>query len=141
MAITTVRVSNRYGEWSCDLIYVDRYGHGVGGPTTGLAFLHRVRQLPDGAWDRREAEQFYLEVVPEVQARLTSRLGDRAFDVVLRPPSKRDDALPYLEAIQLAIPSAEDWSSFFSHSAGASAGVNRSIETLARALSFEPPTT
>lgn len=138
MRTEMVTLTTSFGSHLAELIFIDRHGHGVQRPS-GLGFLHRVRHLPTPLWNHDEEEAFYTtRVLASAPGLLAAQLKGRKFDAVIAPPSNRNDAQPYLSAVQQAIGPLDDWSSCFTRKPGASAGKNPSWQDLARDLSFHP---
>jgi hypothetical protein len=125
-------------ERSATLIYIDRHGHGISGGTSALAYLHRVRQLPSRDW-RDVAGQYESQVLPRAIALLATELKGRRFDAAFRPPSSRDDALPYLTVLLDSLAIARDWSACFNRQDDVKAGIVRSCEALYHAMTFTAP--
>lgn len=139
MATTTVSLHLPRGAHDVELVYVDAYGHGVSGGTTGLVFLHRVRQLGEQhPWVRANEQYYHERVRPKAASTLAGYLRGRRFDAVLAPPSRRGDAVTYLDAIVEELGPVQDWTACFSRHEGASAGTLRSCEALYDALTFVP---
>ena len=119
------------------LIYLDKHGHGAEGRRSGLAYLHRVRQFP--SLDFSQDEAFYLKhVVPQATRGLAEQLEGRTFDVVFSPPSSRDDARPYREAIKQRLAPAQDWTDRFRRVADMRAGLSQSCDAVRDATEFTP---
>lgn len=139
MAKTTVSVLLPHGARELELVYVDAYGYRVTGATTGLVFLHRVRQLGErNSWVQHNAQHYRDHVQPAAAKALADYFKGRRFDAVLAPPSRRRDVLPYFEALVEELGPLEDWTDCFARADGTSAGSTRSCESLYHALTFVP---
>jgi hypothetical protein len=141
MAASTINLNLGSQTYAAEFIYVDEYGPGVSKPgtTTGLAYLHRVRQLgPDYPGSELAKHHYYSRVERVASEMLASYMNGRKFDAVLSPPSRRADAEPYRKAILAAV-GAPDWTPAFSRASGASAGETPSCDEIFRALTFSPP--
>ena len=122
---------------SFELIYISMHGYGVAG-TSKLALFHHVRQFPSKDWSQK-TQEYKTCVLPLAIPLFVNALAGRTFDVVLRPPSTRDDALPYQKAVTEALRIPRDWSKDFTRIVDVSAGRSRSCEALYNALSFVAP--
>lgn len=139
MATTTIPLQLPRGVRKVELVYVDAYGHGVKGPTTGLVFLHRVRQLGENnPWVRENALHYHERMQPAAARILAASLTGRHFDAILAPPSRRRDVIPYFEAIVDELGPMEDWTACFARREGASAGSASSYEAIYNALTLTP---
>lgn len=122
---------------SFELIYISRHGYGVPG-TSELALFHRVRQFPSRDWSQT-TQDYETRVLPLAIPMFVNALTGRKFDVVLRPPSTRDDAVPYQRAVTEALRIPRDWSKDFTRIVDVRAGCTRSCDALYSALSFVAP--
>src|SRR5947209_8224847 len=103
MSAEMVTLTTSFGSHLVELIFIDRHGHGVQRPS-GWGFLHRVRHLHISLWNRTVDEAFYAtKVLATAPGLLAAQLKGRKFDAVITPPSNRNDAQPYLNAVQEAI--------------------------------------
>ncbi len=122
---------------SFELIYISTHGHGVAG-TSELAHFHRVRQFPSMDWSER-TKDYETRVLPLAVSLFVDALAGRTFDVVVRPPSARDDAVPYQRAVTEALRIQWDWSKNLTRNFDVRAGHTRSCDALYSALAFVAP--
>ena len=122
---------------SVELIYISKHGHGTAG-TSALAYLHQVRQFPSMDWNEK-AEHYQTHVLPRAISLFVGALEGRRFDVVLRPPSTRDDALPYLKSVAEALRIPRDWSAALTRNEDVRAARTGSCDAVYGALAFAVP--
>lgn len=93
-----------------------------------LQYLHRIRdlkwlnQFPD--WATSDEAVKYFEALPTAARALVAELGDLQPEIVLRAPSRRRDAEPYLASIKRRFPNARDLSGSVHRVRDVSAGAN-----------------
>ncbi len=120
------------------LAYLDTYGR-ITDAKTDLAFLQRVRShKPESRFHLGpEPNRYRTATLPRAILRAITLLETCEFDFALRPPSSRDDAVPYLNAFIDARPHTIDLSSSFARAIGAKkAGENSSFEEVRDALLY-----
>ncbi len=122
---------------SFELIYISTHGYGIAGKSE-LAHFHHVRQFPSMDW-RKITKDYETRVLPRAISLFVDALAGRSFDVLLRPPSTRDDAVPYHRAAAEELKIPRDWSENLTRDLDVSAGQTRSCDALYSALAFIAP--
>jgi hypothetical protein len=137
MATATIPLALPHGLRHIELVYIDAYGHGVAGRTTGLVYLHRVRHFGADHPLVHAAASEYTLLLPMSTKTLAEYLAGRHFDAILAPPSSRRDLAPYLDAIVAALRPPEDWTELFARREGASAGSTASCQAMYESLALK----
>lgn len=111
-------------------------------PSGPLYHLHAVRsiaRLINGRGAHARAYAYY-EALPSALKVLRDWASKERFDVIVRAPSRRHDAEPFVAAIQLGMrESADDLSSYFSKQDSFRAGAASAAEAAVAAISCALP--
>lgn len=134
MAIQRLAIPTDESGYKVELAYLERWGPGTDG-TTPLAFLAREVSEADP-----EVEDAYHKNLAEYRRDFGEMLEDRAFELVLSPPSSRRDLDPYRDEIVSRGIARRDLSGHLSRTRPTSAR-RQSFDQLIDALAFEgaPP--
>lgn len=118
------------------LVYLAKYED-----QTSLNYLQSIRSGAYKVISQENPEdnlfaKSYRNNLPHATESLVQKLREYEFDIILRPPSSREDAKPYLERIKDTFPEAKEISDCISRKTGTKSGAGATFKKFRKSLSY-----
>ncbi|MDZ7660066.1 hypothetical protein [Fodinibius sp.] len=132
----TVNLDQIQPNLSINLVYLAKYKDG-----TSLNYLQSIRSGTYEIVSKENPEdnlfaQSYNNNLPHATKSLAQNLEEYKFDIILRPPSSREDAKPYLEKIKEIRPDIKEISDCINRTKGSKSGVGNTFKQYRKSLSY-----